>query len=39
LDDVVPEVNVGLTNQKTFHDVRLQNGYTYYATVKGIFEE
>ena len=39
LEDVVPEVNVGLTNHKTFHGVHLQNGYIYYATVKGKIEK
>ncbi|XP_053390115.1 uncharacterized protein LOC123523221, partial [Mercenaria mercenaria] len=31
--DVQPFTNVGLTNHKTFHNLKLQNGHTYFATV------
>ncbi|XP_053401094.1 uncharacterized protein LOC123523194 isoform X2 [Mercenaria mercenaria] len=33
--DMVSLTNVGLTNYKMFHGVHLQNGHTYFATVKG----
>ncbi|XP_060580924.1 uncharacterized protein LOC132737608 [Ruditapes philippinarum] len=32
--DVQQFTEIGLTNHYTFHNVRLQNGHTYYATVK-----
>ncbi|XP_053398947.1 uncharacterized protein LOC128556937 [Mercenaria mercenaria] len=31
--DVKPFTDVGLTNHKTFHNLKLQNGHTYFATV------
>ncbi|CAG2200973.1 unnamed protein product [Mytilus edulis] len=34
--DVFPYTIVGLVNHYTIHDVRLQNGHEYYATVKAL---
>ncbi|WAR05117.1 hypothetical protein MAR_020486 [Mya arenaria] len=34
-NDVINFVNVGLVNHKVFHNLLLQNGLSYYATVKG----
>ncbi|WAR04893.1 hypothetical protein MAR_020262 [Mya arenaria] len=34
-NDVINFVNVGLVNHKVFHNLYLQNGLSYYATVKG----
>ncbi|XP_060577218.1 uncharacterized protein LOC132734491 [Ruditapes philippinarum] len=31
--DIKPFTDVGLTNHKTFHDLKLQNGHIYFATV------
>ncbi|XP_060604506.1 uncharacterized protein LOC132757271 [Ruditapes philippinarum] len=31
--DIKPFTDVGLTNHWTFHDLKLQNGHTYFATV------
>ncbi|XP_053400999.1 uncharacterized protein LOC128557566 [Mercenaria mercenaria] len=33
--DVTSFIDVGLTNHKTFHNLKLQNGHTYFATVIG----
>jgi hypothetical protein len=33
--DIQPFTDVGLTNHKTFHDLKLQNGHTYFASVIG----
>ncbi|KAL4221421.1 hypothetical protein ACF0H5_019679 [Mactra antiquata] len=32
--DIVDFINVGLTNHRTFHQLSLKPGYTYFATVK-----
>ncbi|WAR04731.1 hypothetical protein MAR_020100, partial [Mya arenaria] len=34
-NDVINLVNVGLVNHKVFHNLLLQNGLSYYVTVKG----
>ena len=34
--DVVSLTNVGIVNHVTFHDLKLQDGHSYYGTVKGI---
>jgi hypothetical protein len=34
--DIAAYTNVGIVNHYTFHDLRLQNGHEYYATVRGI---
>ena len=33
--DIYPYTNVGIVNHLTLHDLRLQNGHEYFASVKG----
>ena len=34
--DIVEYTNVGVLNHVTFHNLHLQNGHNYFASVKGI---
>lgn len=35
--DIVPFTNVGLVNHMALHNLNLQNGHDYFASVKGIY--
>jgi len=35
-NDVVDFTKVGLTNHVTFHNLHLQSGHSYFATVRGV---
>lgn len=34
--DIVENTNVGIVNHVTFHNLHLQNGHDYFASVKGM---
>ena len=36
--DVVPPTNVGISNHMTLHNLKLQDGHSYFATVRGTLE-
>ncbi len=35
IDDIVPFTQVSVTNNIIIHELSLQNGYEYYATIRG----